>query len=149
MLANELNTIYQKHLDTLRTEIEAYADETLLWKTEPGINNSAGNLALHLTGNLQHFFGAILGNTGYVRKRDDEFGLKNVSREDLLTQIDVAQEVLNDLFLHMTDAAMQETYPVPQFGEGRSVHYVACYLLAHFDYHLGQINYHRRLLAGS
>ena len=47
-------------------------------KLESDISNSGGNLALHLIGNINHFFGANLGGTGFVRKRDLEFSNKKM-----------------------------------------------------------------------
>src|SRR3954466_12993868 len=35
--------------------------------------NSIGHLVLHLTGNLNHYVGAIIAGTGYVRDRPTEF----------------------------------------------------------------------------
>ena len=58
MLRKVLAELYERDLDKLRTEIASYENEPDLWKTDEGISNSAGNLCLHLTGNLKHFFGA-------------------------------------------------------------------------------------------
>src|SRR4029077_19219374 len=83
-----ISAIMARDLRALRRELEAYADERDIWRIQPGISNSAGNLALHLTGNLQYFIGTVLGGTGYVRDRDAEFNRRDVSRAELLRQVD-------------------------------------------------------------
>ena len=83
-LAAAVAAILDRELRTLRRELEAYPDERQLWQEVPGLPNSAGTLALHLTGNLQHYIGACWGGTGYVRNRDAEFGQRDVPRSELL-----------------------------------------------------------------
>ncbi len=80
MINQVLNSIIKRELLKLRTEIESYQDESNLWRIEKNIANSAGNLCLHLVGNLNAYIGATLGQTGYVRDRDAEFTLKNIPR---------------------------------------------------------------------
>src|SRR6185503_3972087 len=87
-LVSSIGTLLLRELVTLRKEIEAYPSDADLWRTVPGISNSGGTLALHLTGNLQHFIGGVLGQSGYVRNRDAEFGSRDVPREELLRQVD-------------------------------------------------------------
>jgi hypothetical protein len=69
---------FLRDLEKLKTEISSFKDESNLWKISGDIKNSAGNLCLHLCENLQHFIGAVLGNSGCVRNRDAEFSRKNV-----------------------------------------------------------------------
>jgi uncharacterized damage-inducible protein DinB len=149
MLNEILTQLYERDLNKLRTEIEQFTDEADLWKTTEGITNSAGNLCLHLTGNLHHFFGAVLGDTGYVRDRDAEFANKNVSRDDLLSNIDAALAVVRETLGRLTDEDFAKTYPIEVFGHPMTTAYFATHLATHFNYHLGQINYHRRLLTRS
>src|SRR6187399_1419923 len=94
MLRKVLTELYERDLNKLRDEIAQYTDENDLWKTSDGISNSAGNLCLHLTGNLKHFFGAVIGGTGYVRDRDAEFANKNISRSEMLADIDATRNVV-------------------------------------------------------
>jgi hypothetical protein len=98
MLTKILSELYERDLAKLRTEIESYSNEADLWKTSEGISNSGGNLCQHLTGNLQHFFGAVLGGTGYARNRDAEFASKGTTKADLLADIDVAKSRLRRLW---------------------------------------------------
>ena len=87
MITSTIRALFQRELRALRREIEAYPDERQLWETPGGVANSAGNLALHVCGNLQHFIGARLGDTGYVRDRDAEFARRGVSRSEILAEI--------------------------------------------------------------
>lgn len=147
MLRKVLAEIYERDLDKLKAEIEGYSDEADLWKTADGITNSAGTLCLHLTGNLRHFFGAILGGSGYVRDRDAEFASRNVPRNEMLADIDEAKEIVLGTLAGLTEADLDKPYPVEVFGHPMTTGYFLTHLSTHFNYHLGQLNYHRRILA--
>lgn len=146
MTTHDVAEILERYLRTLRSEIESYADEQALWRLAPGISNSAGTLALHLLGNLQHYVGAVLGNTGYLRDRDAEFSRRNVPREEILTEIDRTAEVIRQVVPSLTAESLASDYPVEVAGRRMTTGYHLIHLTAHFAYHLGQINYHRRLL---
>ena len=146
MLKEILIELYERDLNKLREEIMQFADETDLWKTSEGITNSAGNLCQHLTGNLQHFFGAVLGETGYVRDRDAEFAARVASRDDLLKDIDNALASVKGTLEKLSDEDFSKTYPIEVFGHPMTTGFFLTHLDTHFNYHLGQINYHRRLL---
>jgi uncharacterized damage-inducible protein DinB len=147
MLNEVLIDIYKRDLSKLKTEIEQYANEADIWKTDSGITNSAGNLCLHLNGNLQHFVGAVLGRSGYVRDRDAEFSSVGISRSKLLTDIDSTIAVVIDTLERLTDEDLAKAYPIEVFGHPMTTGFFLTHLTTHFNYHLGQINYHRRLLA--
>ena len=147
MITTVLIDLYQKELDKLKEEISAYTNDELLWKIPEGISNSGGNLCLHLTGNLQHFIGATLGDTGYIRNRDAEFKLKNIPRQKLLEEIDNTKNLLVDTLEQVSKKELEGFYPIVVFGEPMTTEYFLIFLLKHFSYHLGQINYHRRLLS--
>jgi len=147
MLRKILVELYERDLEKLKEEIGQYRDETDLWKTSEGISNSGGNLCLHLTGNLNHFFGAVLGNNGYVRDRDAEFANKNASRGDMLAEIDATRNVVMSTLAELTEEDFYKPYPIEVFGHPMTTGYFLTHLTTHFNYHLGQINYHRRLVA--
>lgn len=147
MLNKILIDLYERDLDKLKTEIESYSNEADIWKTADGISNSAGNLCLHIAGNLQHFFGAVLGDTGYVRDRDSEFANKNVARDEMLATIDSTKTVVVKVLNKLTDEDFEKTYPIEVFGQPMTTDYFLTHLATHLNYHLGQINYHRRLVA--
>jgi uncharacterized damage-inducible protein DinB len=148
MLRKTLIEIFERDLEKLKAEIEQYQDESDLWKTTDGISNSAGNLCLHLTGNLKHFFGAVLGGSGYVRDRDAEFANKNVSRAEMISDVDEAIDVVRSTLAGLTEQDLDKPYPIEVFGEPMTTGYFLTSLTTHLNYHLGQINYHRRLIAG-
>jgi uncharacterized damage-inducible protein DinB len=148
MLQDTLIKLYERDLGKLRKEIEQYSEEADLWRTSGEISNSAGNLALHLVGNLNHFFGAVLGRSDYVRDRDAEFAKADVSKQELLAQIDEAVPSLVNTLKNLTDEDLAKTYPIEVFGHPMTTEYFLVHLATHFNYHLGQINYHRRLLTG-
>ncbi len=147
MLKKILIELSQRDLGKLRDEINSFADEADLWTTSGDITNSAGNLCLHLTGNLQHFFGAALGNSGYVRDRDAEFTSKGITRADLLAEIDAAETSIQKTLAGLSDDDFSAIYPIEVFGQPMTAGHFLTHLMTHFNYHLGQINYHRRLLA--
>lgn len=148
MGADNLRPVFHRELETLRAQLRAYPDETAIWKRPPGLPNSAGNLALHLCGNLQHFVGAVLGHTGYQRDRDREFAARDVSRDDLEAQIDAAQRALRAGLETRTSGGAESDYPAEFGGSRLPTLVVLGRLLTHFGYHLGQIDIHRRLSTG-
>lgn len=142
----DLKKIFERDLDQLAQEISAYAKETDLWVVKGEIKNSAGNLCLHLCGNLQHFVGKVLGGTNYVRNREAEFADKDVPRSTLLKEIATTRKVVSDTLHSMTPSQLDETYPINVFGEPMTTGYFLLHLATHLTYHRGQVNYHRRLL---
>ena len=146
MLKETLIEIFERDLQKLVTEINLYKDEDKLWLVSKGISNSAGNLCLHLLGNLNHFIGATLGHTGYVRYRDDEFSLKNIPRQDLVTNIQNCKLIVKESLANLSEAELQNYFPLNVFGKKNTTAFMLVHLATHLSYHLGQINYHRRLL---
>jgi len=138
--------ILDRDLKKLSDEIQGYADESQIWKVADGIANSAGNLTLHMCGNLRHFIGATIGGDGYVRNREAEFSSKNISRHKLLAEIELTRKVVAKALNSMEDDIMRKDYPLNVLGEVRSNEFFLTHLVAHFNYHLGQVNYHRRLV---
>jgi uncharacterized damage-inducible protein DinB len=146
MLVQILQPLFERDLNKLKTEIEQYSNEESLWRVEKNITNSAGNLCLHLIGNLNAFIGAELGKTGYVRQRELEFSQKNIPRKELLEKIDATAAVVKQALATVTQEQLQADYPVMVFKEKITTGLFLVHLATHLSYHLGQINYHRRLL---
>jgi hypothetical protein len=149
MADNKIIPLYKelfiRYIDQMKEEISAYKDEADIWKLTGSINNSPGTLTLHMCGNLQHFVGAVIGNTEYVRNRDEEFAKKNASRNDLLTELEVTRNIVDAEFDNLDDDRLEEKFPSTHFGEDISYGYALSRLISHFAYHVGQINYHRRM----
>lgn len=146
MITTVLISLYEKELDNLTEEIKAYESDEQLWKVADGINNSGGNLCLHLTGNLQHFIGATLGESGYIRNREAEFKLKNIPRQKLLEEIENTKRIVTDTLEQVSKKELDSDFPIQVFDEPMTTEYFLVFLLRHLGYHLGQINYHRRLV---
>jgi uncharacterized damage-inducible protein DinB len=146
MLITTLQTIFNRDLNKLTEEIALYQDEKNIWLTEKNIANSAGNLCLHLIGNLNTYIGAVYGHTDYIRQRELEFSQKNIPRIELLANIKATILVVNNTLEKMTAIDLSAAYPLLVFKEKTSIEYFLVHLTTHLAYHLGQINYHRRLL---
>ncbi|WP_412560511.1 DUF1572 family protein [Winogradskyella sp. MIT101101] len=146
MSTDTLIKLFKRDLSKLKEEINLYKVESNLWLTPGEITNSAGNLGLHLVGNLNHFIGAALGNTGYIRQRDLEFSLKDVPRIELIKQIDDTMVVVENTLSKLTPQDLEQQYKHRVFEKPTSTEYFLVHLAMHLAYHLGQINYHRRLL---
>lgn len=146
-MTTSLIELFIRDLKKLNDEILAYPDEYSLWEVDDRIKNSGGNLAIHIIGNLNHFIGAHLGSTNYIRQRDKEFNDKNVPRELIIDHIKDIKNILNDVLSSLNNEVLSRNYPIEVFGKPMSTEYFLIHLHGHLNYHLGQINYHRRLLS--
>ena len=144
-----IGSIIERDLNALRREVEAYADERDLWRTAPGTANSAGTLVLHLTGNLQHFFGACLGHTGYVRNRAAEFSRRDLPRAELLREIEAAREALKTGLARVSPGDLEGEFPELVADARLTTGEYLVHLATHLAYHLGQVDYHRRVVTGN
>lgn len=146
MVINNLKALFERDLQRLYQEIALYKDEKKLWYIEKEIANSGGNLCLHLIGNLNTYIGAEIGKSGYIRNRDLEFSAKDIPRQTLLNEVIKTQQVVLDALEKLTEAALYGEYPLLVLEKKTSTVYFLMHLSTHLSYHLGQINYHRRLL---
>lgn len=146
MLTQTLKKIFLRDLAKLKVEISSYTSEATIWKVDKAIPNSAGNLCLHLVGNLNAYIGAELGQSGYVRQRDLEFSLKNVPQQELIQKIEATIQIVDQVLTAFPEEKLQEEYPLLVLPEKTSTEYFLVHLAVHLGYHLGQVNYHRRLL---
>jgi uncharacterized damage-inducible protein DinB len=146
MVTVVLNSIFKRELLKLKTEIELYKQESNLWRIEKNIANSGGNLCLHLIGNLNTYIGATLGQSGYIRNRDAEFSLKNIPRKELIQKIEETIKVIDQVVPKLTASQLEMEFPIVVLKEPTSTEFFLVHLATHLTYHLGQINYHRRLI---
>jgi hypothetical protein len=144
MMIHDMKTVLLRDLERLKQELHLYPNQETMWQIAPGTLNSAGNLALHLVGNLRHFIGNELGKSGYVRQRELEFSLKNVNLSELDELIAACSSEISAAFDAMDPKDLQKEFPKDVGGIKRDTSFVLLHLLGHFSYHLGQINYHRR-----
>lgn len=142
------NLLFQRALDSMIKELDQFTDDASLWKTVPGVNNSCGNLMLHLIGNINAFIGATLLGTDYKRNRDAEFQTKDLSRDEIKKLLNDTKVMLENNFTKLTEADMEKPYPFDFAGKENTEFYVTMFI-GHCQYHLGQINYLRRVMAHS
>ena len=146
MIINSLKDLFTRDLEKLKEEIQAYKDEKNLWKVEASIANSGGNLCLHLVGNLNTYIGAGLANSNYIRNRENEFSLKNIARSELIESIEQTITVVVEGLDQLDDSDLEKDFPILIWEDPKPMDFTLVHLHAHLSYHLGQINYHRRLL---
>lgn len=146
MLLSILKSLFLRDLAKLKTEIELYQDERNIWLIDKQISNTAGNLCLHLVGNLNAYIGAEFGKTGYIRNRPLEFSLRDIPRAELLKSIDDSILMISASLDKITEQQLTEEYTQEVAGGKVATGYFLTHLASHLAYHLGQVNYHRRLL---
>lgn len=138
-----------RDLRTLADELHAYGDGRLVWRLPPELPNSGGTLILHLTGNLQHYVGAVLGSSGYVRDRQKEFGARELQVDELMSEIRAAEEAVRQTLRHLREEQLAARYPEPIRNHTLQTSEMLLHLATHLAYHLGQVSYHRRLVTGN
>jgi uncharacterized damage-inducible protein DinB len=148
MLVAAVAAILDRDLQALAREVAAYPDERALWQTPPGITNSGGTLAVHLAGNIRHYFGAKLGGTGYVRDRPAEFAARDLTRVTILAWIEEARAAVRAAAARTADERQEEDFPEVIAGVRVATGEFLIHLVSHFAYHLGQLDYHRRVVTG-
>jgi len=134
---------FEDHIEDLIEELNLYPDEASIWKLADGIKNCPGNLVCHLVGNLNHFIGHGIAHTGYIRNRPLEFSIKEVPRAKLIQDLEATKTMIRTV---ISQADLDAAYPEELFGRPGSTGHFLLKLVTHLSYHMGQINYHRRLL---
>jgi hypothetical protein len=146
MLNNILADFYERDIRKLIEEVNLFKNEDDLWKTQGAVKNSCGNLVLHIAGGLNHLVGATLAQTAYVRHRDQEFSRKGIARKDLVAQLEELIPMINKTINALTPEQLEAEYPIYFDKPKTSTSYVLLQLLLHLNYHLGQVNYLRRVV---
>lgn len=145
-MIQEMSHLFVRDLTKLKSELEAYNNPFSIWRIDKDIKNSAGNLALHLVGNLNHFVGDVLCETGYKRDRESEFNSMNTDFDDIINQINSTIIMFKDRFTQLDERVLDTPFPVNVIKDIKTTRHFLFHLISHLNYHLGQINYHRRLL---
>jgi hypothetical protein len=143
-----LTALLVRELTTFEREIEMFPTNELVWTTVPGITNSAGNLTLHVCGNLQHYVGRVLGHTDYVRNREHEFGCRAGTRAALVQEIRTTAHMIERVLPHVSESSLSEDYPEPVAGCTLQTGRFLLHLSVHLAFHLGQAGYLRRIVTG-
>ena len=146
MIIETLKSIFERDLLKLKNEIELYKIEDAIWIVDEGIKNSGGNLCLHILGNLNAFIGVGLAKTGFIRERKLEFSLKDIPKTELIKKIEETMLTVENGLNKITAEQMNNDFPIIIWDRPTGMVYTLVHLTTHLNYHLGQINYHRRLL---
>ena len=141
-----ISTILVRDLNKVIAELNSFAEEQNMWVLDGKINNTAGNLALHISGAVNHFIGAVLGKSGYVRARDEEFSLKGIPREEVIARVREAAKIAAMVLPSIKEEQLDQPFPEKIGNQTLSIGFFLTHLVSHVNYHLGQINYHRRLI---
>lgn len=144
----EVTAVLMRDLDGFRRQVELYPDDAALWKAISGFPNTGGTLALHAAGNLRHYIGAHLGNSGYVRDRDEEFSARDLPRTDVLSRIHAARIEVGEALGGLDPSLLDSAFPEKIGGRTFSTGLYLVHLATHLAYHLGQTDYHRRAVTG-
>jgi uncharacterized damage-inducible protein DinB len=147
VVTDDLRAILVRDLRALGREVTAYPSDTALWQAVPGITNTGGTLTLHLVGNIQHFIGTVLGGGAYKRDRDAEFNRRDATRAELAGEVERAIAAVESAMPRVTTAQLAAEYPVEVGGRRLPTSRFLAHLSSHFAYHLGQVDYHRRVVA--
>lgn len=145
-MQNQLADLFEREIDRLIADLNNYTSEENIWRVAEGTSNCAGNLALHLAGNLRFYVGSVLGGTGYVRQRDNEFSDKDIPRNELIALLNTARQEAAGALRAVSAATLAAPFPDCPLGDGTKTDVFLLHLLWHFSYHQGQVNYHRRIL---
>ncbi len=147
-LCADLLVLFRRDLGAFAREVALFPDDGALWRSAPGFPNSAGNLALHVAGNLQHFLGAELGRSGYVRDREAEFSRRGGARAEVAAQLAAALAAAEAVLPGLSEAELAAPFPVPVAGVQPATGRFLLHLATHTAFHLGQAGALRRVLLG-
>jgi len=147
-MTNDVTRLLVRELEGFKRELALFPDDESVWRTVPGVTNSAANLALHVAGGLQYLVGAVLGGSGYVRDREAEFNRRSGPRAEIGVELDRALTVVRDVMPRLPPAVIDGEYPEPVLGVRFQTRLFLLHLCAHAAFHLGQAGYLRRIVTG-
>ncbi|MBX7118884.1 MAG: DinB family protein [Gemmatimonadaceae bacterium] len=147
MQADDLRAVMERELRTLAREVAAYPDDAALWRDVPGLANPGGVLARHLAGNVRAFIGTVLGGGGFVRDRDGEFAARGLTRAEVVAEVEAARAEVARVLPTLDAARLAAEYPQAVGGHRFTTARFVTHLAVHLGYHLGQLDYHRRMVA--
>jgi hypothetical protein len=145
---NSLAPLFRRDLTRLSQQIDAFPNDESLWQTLPGVTNAAGNLVLHIEGNLREYVGRQLGNLAYRRIRELEFSSKGMSRSELRARLVALTLSIPTVIEGLSVEQMEMEYPEVVLGVAVSTEQFLIHLYGHVNWHLGQVDYLRRIVSG-
>lgn len=144
----EAQVLLTRELESFAREIELFPDDEAPWRTLPGVSNSAGVLARHVSGNLRHYVGKVLGGNAYVRDRDAEFAARAGTRAELARELRETAAIVAEALPRVEQRVLAAPYPEPVGGVTVGCDRFLIHLCAHLALHLGQAGYVRRAVTG-
>lgn len=148
-IGNEIAWLFRRDLERLRKQVEMVADDDALWTVQPGVTNSVGNLALHLEGNLREFVGRQLGQVAYQRTRPVEFSQKGLTKDAVIERISQLGQLIPSVIESLTPEQIESEFPEVVLDAPMTTRQFLIHLYGHLNWHLGQIDYLRRISAAS
>jgi len=148
MLGSELSALFVRDLERFIQELQAFPDTASAWRTAPGVTNAAGTLALHLEGNLREYIGRQIGEIAYSRQRPLEFSARDVPQAELIARLEAVKAMIPGVLPGLSPSQLDRTYPEAIHGKSITTRQFLMHLLAHLNYHLGQVDYLRRITTG-
>jgi hypothetical protein len=148
MLSTDLASLFERDLLRFVQELRAFPDTTALWQTAPGVTNPAGTLALHIEGNLREYVGRQLGRIEYTRNRPLEFAARDLAHDEIVARVEAVQPVVPRIIEALSDETLRADFPEQYNGASISTQQFLMHLYAHLNYHLGQLDYLRRVTTG-
>jgi hypothetical protein len=89
----------------------------------------------------------VLGEVAYERRRAEEFSARGVSREELVFRLHAVRDLVSEVLRNLPTDRLDALYPMQVLGHPMTTRYFLLHLLAHLSWHLGQVNYLRRIIA--
>jgi hypothetical protein len=145
--ANELASLFRRDLERLTRQVESFPNDETLWRTRPGVTNAAGSLALHLEGNLREFVGRQLGQIDYERNRELEFSARGLTRQELVIRLTELRSSIPSVIENLSAEQLEAEYPQVVLQTATSTGEFLIHLYGHLNWHLGQLDYLRRILS--
>ena len=143
-----LAAYYEEVRDKIH-ELVAPISTEQLWRKPYPYGNSIGHLLLHLTGNLNHYVGARIAGTGYIRNRPLEFSdTSKRSKEQVLADFDRAIDMVAATIRKQSAEDLTAPYSDPTEPRSNTRFAVFLRMAAHAYHHTGQIIYLAKGVAG-
>jgi uncharacterized damage-inducible protein DinB len=146
-IASVLAGRYSQNATRIR-ELAGPLSDAQFWQKPFSFGNSFGHLVLHLTGNLNYYIGAQIGDTGYVRDRPREFADSSLPpKAETLKRLDEAVAmVLSTIRAQSTEDWSKEYSGTGTEAKTRLELFMIC--AAHMQLHIGQMVYLGYEIAG-
>src|SRR5262245_21490531 len=137
----------QDFLPRLVACLEMMPDEDVWWRPNEQ-SNSAGNLVLHLCGNVRQWVSASIGGVKFQRNRALEFATRDpIPKVELIERIRAAVKEVDAVLETLPANRLLVHYMIQSYNpSGLQAIY---HIVEHFSYHLGQILYIYKLRTGS